>query len=84
MGNRGLDQRRQGLEVSGNQEGRGWGRRMPLVYQSNMQDGGRGGDQLCRMRGQSLDCVDPSEARFSLQVNLDMEKIMEKLGGVST
>ncbi len=31
---------------------------------------------------ESLDCIDPSEARFSLQVKLDMEKIMEKLGGV--
>lgn len=32
--------------------------------------------------GESLDCTDPSETRFSLQVKLDMEKIMEKLGGV--
>lgn len=32
--------------------------------------------------GESLDCIDPSEARFSLQVKLDMEKIMEKLGGL--
>lgn len=32
--------------------------------------------------GEGLDCTDPSEARFSLQVKFDMEKIMEKLGGV--
>lgn len=32
--------------------------------------------------GESLDCIDPFEARFSLQVKLDMEKIMEKLGGL--
>lgn len=48
---------------------------------------------ICRMgvevvassvrRGESLDCTDPSEATFSLQVNLDMEKIMESLGEIS-
>lgn len=32
--------------------------------------------------GEILDFIDPSEARFSLQVKVDMEKIMEKLGGV--
>lgn len=37
----------------------------------------------CAGWGESLDCIDPSEARFSPQVNLDMEKIMEKLGGFS-
>lgn len=40
---------------------------------------GRG--RLCWMKKTSLDCIDPSEARFSPKVNLDMEKIMEKLGG---
>lgn len=34
------------------------------------------------MKKTSLDCSDPSEARFSPKVNLDMEKIMEKLVGV--
>lgn len=50
-----------------------------------MQDGGGGcvgRGRLCWMKKTSLDCIDPSEARFSPKVNLDMEKIMEKLGGV--
>lgn len=77
MGNGGLDQSRQGLEVSGNKEEgahpscilkqyAGWGLRWV-------------GSARC---GESLDCIDPFEARFSLQVKLDMEKIMEKLGGL--
>lgn len=43
--------------------------------------GGVGRGRLCWMKKTSLDCIDPSEARFSPQVKLDMEKIMEKLGG---
>lgn len=35
-------------------------------------------------KGRILDFIDPSEARFFLEVMLDMEKIMEKLEGVST
>lgn len=48
--------------------------------------------EICRMEvevgvcsagwGESLDSIDPSKPRFSLQVKLDIEKIMEKLGGV--
>lgn len=51
-----------------------------------MQDGGAGvgRGRLCWMKKTSLDCIDPSEARFSPKVNLDMEKIMEKLGGVGS
>lgn len=45
-----------------------------------MQDGAGGGCNGAGW-GESLDCTDPSEARFSLQVKLDMEKIMEKLEG---
>lgn len=48
-----------------------------------MGEGGIGRGHLCWKKKTSLDCIDPSEARFSPKVNLDMEKIMEKLGGVA-
>lgn len=41
-----------------------------------MQDGGEGRGSPAGWGG-SLDCIDPSGARFSLQVTLDMERIME-------